>query len=100
MADAAHSLGAIYKGQSTGKLADISVFSFHAVKNLTTAEGGAIAFNLPYPFDNAAIYAELCISSLHGQNKDALAKSQKESWRYDIIEAGYKDRKSTRLNSS
>jgi dTDP-4-amino-4,6-dideoxygalactose transaminase len=90
LADAAHSIGAIYKGKKTGAVTDISVFSFHAVKNLTTAEGGAVALNLPEPFDNVAIYSKLCISTLHGQNKDALAKSQKGSWKYDIIEAGYK----------
>lgn len=90
MSDAAHSFGAIYKGQKTGTLTDISVFSFHAVKNLTTAEGGAIAFNLPEPFDNDELYKEFNTLSLHGQNKDALAKTQKGVWRYDIIDAGYK----------
>jgi len=90
LADAAHSFGATYKSKKTGALTDVSVFSFHAVKNLTTAEGGAIALNLPEIFDNNEIYQTLCIKSLHGQNKDALAKSQKGSWKYDIIEAGYK----------
>jgi len=90
LADAAHSIGATYKGIRTGSLTDISVFSFHAVKNLTTAEGGAVALNLPEPFDNTAIYEQLCISTLHGQNKDALAKLQKGNWRYDIVEAGFK----------
>ena len=90
LSDAAHSLGAVYKGRNTGILADISVFSFHAVKNLTTAEGGALALNLPEPFDNAAIYKEMCVSSLHGQSKDALAKFRKGGWRYDVVEAGYK----------
>ncbi len=90
LADAAHSFGAYSNKKRTGSLTDISVFSFHAVKNLTTAEGGAMAFNLPVPFDNAEIYKELCIRSLHGQNKDALAKTQKGNWRYDIIEPGYK----------
>ncbi len=90
LADAAHSVGAVYKGKKSGSLTDVSVFSFHAVKNLTTAEGGAVALNLPAPFDNEAIYAQLCISSLHGQNKDALAKMQKGNWKYDIVEAGYK----------
>jgi dTDP-4-amino-4,6-dideoxygalactose transaminase len=90
LADAAHSVGAVYKGKKSGCLTDVSVFSFHAVKNLTTAEGGAVALNLPAPFDNEAIYAQLCISSLHGQNKDALAKMQKGNWKYDIVEAGYK----------
>src|ERR1035437_4397884 len=90
LSDSAHSLGAEYKGKKTGSLTDVSVFSFHAVKNLSTAEGGAVALNLPAPFDNEAIYKGLCISSLHGQNKDALAKQQKGNWRYDVIEAGYK----------
>lgn len=90
LSDAAHSLGAVYKGKKTGSLADATVFSFHAVKNLTTAEGGAVALNLPQPFDNTAIYARLCVKSLHGQNKDALAKMQKGNWKYDIVEAGYK----------
>lgn len=90
LSDAAHSVGAWYKGNRTGALTDVSVFSFHAVKNLTTAEGGAVAFNLPEPFDNTAVYQYMCIKSLHGQNKDALAKMQKGNWKYDIIEAGYK----------
>lgn len=90
LSDAAHSIGALYKGKKTGSLTDVSVFSFHAVKNLTTAEGGAIALNLPDPFNNAEIYKYLCIKTLHGQNKDALAKMQKGNWKYDIIEAGYK----------
>lgn len=90
MADAAHSFGATYNNISTGILTDVSVFSFHAVKNLTTAEGGAIAFNLPSPFDNDELYRHFCIFSLHGQSKDALAKAQKGAWRYDVIDAGYK----------
>jgi len=90
LADAAHSFGASYNGKKTGSLCDVSVFSFHAVKNLVTAEGGAVCLNLPEPFDNEAIYKYLCIKTLHGQNKDALAKTQKGNWRYDIIEAGYK----------
>ena len=90
LSDAAHSLGAFYKGKKTGSLTDSSVFSFHAVKNLTTAEGGAIALNLPSPFSNKEIYSSLCIKSLHGQNKDALSKMKARSWKYDIVEAGYK----------
>ncbi|HOZ29882.1 MAG TPA: DegT/DnrJ/EryC1/StrS aminotransferase family protein, partial [Bacteroidales bacterium] len=89
LSDAAHSLGAVYKGRKTGTLADISVFSFHAVKNLTTAEGGAVALNLPEPFDNVELYRFLCVLGLHGQNKDALSKT-KGNWRYDVITAGYK----------
>ena len=90
LSDAAHSFGAVYKGKKTGTLTDVTVFSFHAVKNLTTAEGGAVALNLPAPFSNQEVYNYLCIYTLHGQNKDALAKMQKGNWRYDIIEAGYK----------
>jgi dTDP-4-amino-4,6-dideoxygalactose transaminase len=90
LSDSAHSIGATYKGKKAGSLADASVFSFHAVKNLITAEGGAICLNLPTPFDNEAIYKALCVKSLHGQNKDALAKSKVGGWRYDIVEAGYK----------
>ena len=90
LSDAAHSFGASYNGKKTGSLTDVSVFSFHAVKNLSTAEGGAVCLNLPEPFDNEAIYKYLCIKTLHGQNKDALAKTQKGNWRYDVIEAGYK----------
>jgi dTDP-4-amino-4,6-dideoxygalactose transaminase len=90
LSDAAHSVGALYKGKHTGSLTDITVFSFHAVKNLTTAEGGAIAFNLPEPFDNEELYRTLCIRTLHGQNKDALAKTKPGNWRYDVMEPGYK----------
>ena len=90
LSDAAHSIGATYKNKKIGSLTDITVFSFHAVKNLTTAEGGAVCLNLPAPFDNQEIYKYLCIKSLHGQTKDALAKSEIGNWRYDVIEAGYK----------
>jgi len=89
MADAAHSLGAHYKGEPLGTNADATVYSFHAVKNLTTAEGGAIVLNLPKPFDMEEIYNKLNTKSLHGQTKDALAKTT-GNWRYDVIEAGYK----------
>lgn len=90
LSDSAHSFGATYKGKKAGSLTDVSVFSFHAVKNLTTAEGGGVALNLPAPFDNDAVYKYLCVKTLHGQDKDALAKTQKGNWRYDIVEAGYK----------
>jgi dTDP-4-amino-4,6-dideoxygalactose transaminase len=90
LSDSAHSFGAVYKGKKSGVLADVNVFSFHAVKNLTTAEGGAVSFNLPAPFDNQEVYRIMCVKSLHGQDKDALAKSQKGNWRYDIVEPGYK----------
>ena len=90
LADSAHSFGASYGGKKTGSVCDVACFSFHAVKNLVTAEGGCICLNLPEPFDNEAIYKYLCIKTLHGQTKDALAKTQKGAWRYDVIEAGYK----------
>ena len=90
LSDAAHSLGATVQGKYTGVLADATVFSFHAVKNLTTAEGGAVCLNLPAPFDAEIIYSQLSVKALHGQNKDALAKTQKGNWEYDIVEAGYK----------
>ena len=90
LSDSAHSFGANYKNKKCGALTDVSVFSFHAVKNLSTAEGGAITLNLPELFDNQEIYTYLCMLTLHGQNKDALAKTQKGNWKYDIVEAGYK----------
>ena len=90
LADAAHSIGAYYKGKRSGNLTDLTIFSFHAVKNLTTSEGGAVCLNLPEPFDNEALYNRLCIKALHGQTKDALAKTQIGNWQYDVIEAGYK----------
>lgn len=90
LSDAAHSIGARYQGRKTGTLTDTSVFSFHAVKNMTTAEGGAVCLNLPEPFNNEEVYKYLCIKSLHGQTKDALAKTKAGSWKYDVIEAGYK----------
>lgn len=89
-ADAAHSFGAIYQGKRVGSIADVTVFSFHAVKNLTTAEGGAICFHLPEGFDHDEIYKTFNIKILHGQSKDALAKTQKGAWRYDVLEPGFK----------
>jgi dTDP-4-amino-4,6-dideoxygalactose transaminase len=90
LSDAAHSFGARFRGQKTGVLTDITVFSFHAVKNLTTGEGGAIMLNLPSQFDHCEVYKRLSILSLHGQNKDALSKMNKGNWKYDILEPGYK----------
>lgn len=90
MSDSAHSLGSRCGDMISGVFADVSVFSFHAVKNLTTAEGGAIAMNLPDQFDHDEIYRYLNIFSLHGQTKDALSKLKGGNWKYDIIEAGYK----------
>jgi dTDP-4-amino-4,6-dideoxygalactose transaminase len=90
LADAAHSFGATYEGRYVGDQADVTGYSFHAVKNLTTAEGGAVVLNLPEPFDNEEIKREIKRSSLHGQTKDALSKTVTGGWRYDIVEAGYK----------
>lgn len=90
VADAAHSFGSTYKNKHTGSLADITVFSFHAVKNLTTAEGGAICITMPPPFNNGEIYKTLRLWSLNGQTKDAFSKSQTGGWKYDIVYAGFK----------
>lgn len=89
--DAAHSLGAYYqKDKRTGCETDVAVFSLHAVKNVTTAEGGAICLNLPAPFDNAQLYEELRRMSLNCQTKDAFAKTKAGGWRYDIVGLGMK----------
>ena len=89
--DAAHSLGARYSTKMrTGCETDIAIFSLHAVKNVTTAEGGAICFNLPAPFDNEALYAEMRMMSLNCQTKDAFSKSKAGGWRYDIVGMGMK----------
>lgn len=91
--DAAHSLGAETQGQPVGCGADVSVFSFHAVKNLTTAEGGAMALNLPAPFTGDALHRELRSRCLHGQSKDAAAKfagSGQRAWHYDVTVPGFK----------
>ena len=90
LADAAHSLGAIYKNKRTGTIADATVFSFHAVKNITTAEGGMICLNMPTPFDNEELYKTLRLWTLNGQTKDAFTKSTSGSWRYDVIYPGFK----------
>ncbi|GEO09033.1 DegT/DnrJ/EryC1/StrS family aminotransferase [Segetibacter aerophilus] len=90
VSDAAHSFGAVYKNKKTGSLADFTVFSYHAVKNLTTAEGGAICITLPLPFDNAEVYRTLRLWCLNGQTKDAFSKSQVGGWRYDVVYAGFK----------
>jgi dTDP-4-amino-4,6-dideoxygalactose transaminase len=90
LSDAAHSFGATFKNQKVGGMADFTVFSFHAVKNLTTAEGGAICISLPAPFENESIYQELNTLTLHGQSKDALVKAQKGEWEYDVSSAGFK----------
>ncbi|KLI13406.1 DegT/DnrJ/EryC1/StrS family aminotransferase [Brachyspira hyodysenteriae] len=90
--DAAHSIGAIYKGKITGSQADMSSFSFHAVKNITTSEGGALSFNDIGNINADDIYKEISVLSLHGQNKSAFDKNKggKGAWRYNIELAGYK----------
>jgi dTDP-4-amino-4,6-dideoxygalactose transaminase len=90
LADAAHSLGAVYKGKQSGTLCDVTVFSLHSVKNITTGEGGAITLNLPRPFNNEEEYNFLKILALNGQTKSAFEKNQPGAWRYDIIEQGLK----------
>ncbi|HTN21383.1 MAG TPA: DegT/DnrJ/EryC1/StrS family aminotransferase [Pelobium sp.] len=90
IADAAHSIGAIYNGISSARKADITLFSFHAVKNITTAEGGCICLNLPEVFDNSAEYSFLKMFSLNGQTKDAFTKANGSNWRYDIVSKGFK----------
>jgi dTDP-4-amino-4,6-dideoxygalactose transaminase len=90
VSDAAHSIGAIYKRLPAGKLTDLTIFSFHAVKNITTAEGGAICLNLPASFDNEEEYKLMKLYTLNGQNKDAFTKSQAGGWKYDILFAGLK----------
>jgi len=90
LSDAAHSFGARIGGKPVGSQADITGFSFHAVKNLTTAEGGALAFDLPEPFDMQELYTYINTMSLHGQSKDAMAKMQPGAWRYDVVQPGYK----------
>lgn len=90
MADAAHAFGAQRNGKMCGEVADFTSFSFHAVKNLTTAEGGALTWkNIP-GIDNNYLYKQFQLLSLHGQNKDALAKTQLGSWEYDIVSPAYK----------
>lgn len=90
IADGAHSFGAKFKELHTGNLADFTSFSFHAVKNLTTAEGGAVTWKEINGTDNNDIYNQFMLWSLHGKNKDALQKSQSNGWEYDIKIPGYK----------
>ena len=90
LADTAHSFGAERNGVKAGALADFSAFSFHAVKNLTTAEGGALCWKDINGVDSEEIYRKLQLFSLHGQNKDALAKTKLGAWEYDIIGTWYK----------
>lgn len=88
--DAAHALGSVYKGKKVGSISDFSAFSFHAVKNFTTAEGGSVTWRENPKFDNEELYKEFQIYSLHGQTKDALSKMKAGSWEYDIVIPGYK----------
>ena len=90
IADAAHAFGAKWHGKMCGEIADFTSFSFHAVKNLTTAEGGALTWRAKEGLDNEAIYKQLQLLSLHGQSKDALAKTKLGSWEYDIVAPYYK----------
>lgn len=90
ISDSAHSLGATFNQKTIAELVDVCILSLHAVKNLTSAEGGAICLNLPEPFDNDELYKEVRILSLNGQTKDAFTKSQAGAWRYDIVAHGMK----------
>ena len=90
IADAAHAFGATRKGLTCGNIADFTCFSFHAVKNLTTGEGGAVTWRHITEIDSDALYRQYMLYSLHGQSKDALAKTQLGAWEYDIMLPGYK----------
>ena len=90
LADCAHALGAEYKGKKAGSIADFSAFSFHAVKNFTTAEGGSLTWRNDLGFDDEELYRELQLLSLHGQSKDALSKMKLGSWEYDIVAPNFK----------
>ena len=90
MADAAHSLGAVYKGKPSGSIAAFTCFSFHAVKNFTVAEGGSVTLNRNLGLNDDEIYREFQLLSLHGQSKDALSKTKLGSWEYDIVAPNYK----------
>ncbi len=89
-ADTAHALGAKWHGKMIGTVADFSCFSFHAVKNFTTAEGGAITWMLPAAVDSEALYHQFQLLSLHGQSKDALSKTRLGDWEYDVVGLWYK----------
>ena len=90
LSDSAHSIGAHYGDKRTGSETDLAIFSLHAVKNVTTAEGGAICLNLPKPFDNDELYKELRLRTLNCQTKDAFTKTKAGGWKYDIIGQGMK----------
>ena len=89
LADGAHSLGAVQDGRPSGSVADFTAFSFHAVKNLTTAEGGALAWRAG-AFDSDELYNQFMLMSLHGQTKDALSKTRAGAWEYDVAYPGWK----------
>lgn len=90
LSDSAHSIGARYGNTWAGSKTDIAIFSLHAVKNITTAEGGAVCMNMPEPFDNDQLYAELRLRTLNCQTKDAFTKTKAGGWRYDIVGLGMK----------
>ena len=90
LGDGAHSFGATYNNMKSGSVADFTSFSFHAVKNLTTAEGGAVTWKEIKGIENEEIYKKYMILSLHGQTKDALSKTKIGAWEYDILEPAYK----------
>lgn len=90
LTDAAHAFGAMKNGKMCGEIADFTSFSFHAVKNLTTAEGGAVVWKNVEGIDNEEIYKQYMLLSLHGQSKDALAKTKLGAWEYDIVAPNYK----------
>ena len=90
LSDSAHGFGAEYKGLKSGQAADYTCFSFHAVKNLTTAEGGAVVWRTVKGLDNEWLYKQFMLNSLHGQSKDALSKINNGSWEYDIVYPAYK----------
>jgi dTDP-4-amino-4,6-dideoxygalactose transaminase len=90
ISDAAHSIGAMYGGLPAATALDITIFSLHAVKNITTAEGGVICLNLPEPFSNEDVYKWMKLNSLNGQTKDAFTKNQGGDWKYDIVSQGLK----------
>ena len=90
VADGAHAFGAQWHGKMCGEIADFTNFSFHAVKNMTTAEGGAVTWRNHKGIDNDALYKKYMLLSLHGQTKDAFAKNQGTSWEYDVVDTQYK----------
>lgn len=91
LADAAHSFGANRKGKNSGQVADMTCFSFHAVKNLTTAEGGSVVWTNSLGMTDDELYKKFMLYSLHGQSKDAFSKMQKGAWEYDIVYPAYKN---------